>query len=107
MSEKLKKYILEEASELSEASFILCTKRPWFRAKIHIFKSLKTLLEFKTDNPTIQVNKLPILLEVIEIEENYNENQFRRSLKQMPHWYFHSQINNSTPHPPAGSLPQQ
>lgn len=107
MSDELTKYILEEASELSEASFILCTKRPWFRAKIHMFKSLKSLLEYETDNPTIQVNKLPILLEVIEIEENYNENQFRRSLKQMPHWYFHSQLNDPKLRPPRGNSQQQ
>lgn len=92
MSEKLKKYVLETAPESSGAVFVLCTKRPWFRAKVHNFSTLKPLLEFKTDNPTIQVLKLPILLEVIEIEENYNINQFRRSLSNLPHWYYYTQI---------------
>lgn len=92
MSEKLKKYVLETAPDNSGAVFVLCTARPWFRAKVHIFRTLKPLLDYKTENPTIQINKLPILIEVIEIEENYNINQFRRSLKNLPQWYYYTQI---------------
>ncbi len=50
-------------------------------------------LKFDSANPKVQVHKLPIWLEVVEIESDFNEKYFDRSLKQMAHWYFFTQID--------------
>ncbi len=92
MSEKLKKYSIEAASESSEAAFIFCNSRPCFKAKVHKFSNFKDYFSFESQNATIQVHKLPILLEVVEIEENFYQKHFEKSFKQMAHWYYFTQI---------------
>ena len=92
-SDKLKKYSIETASDNSEAVFVLSTKRPVFRAVVHRFENFSDFIKFDTANPKVQVHKLPIWLEVVEIEPEFNEKYFERSLKQMAHWYFFTQIN--------------
>ena len=88
-----KKYQIERASENSEALFLLCTNRPKFRAKVHTFDNHVQSQEFHAENSLIQqVRKLPIYLEVVEIEENYKPNQLKRSLKNLSDWYYYSML---------------
>lgn len=94
------KYVLikndKAASENSEAAFILCTRNPKFLAEIKTFRILKELDSYIPTNPYIQIrDNLPIILEVVEIEEPYTEKALQGALKYMAKWYYYNVISNS------------
>lgn len=93
------KYVLLEnnkaASESSEAAFILCTHKPKFMAEIKQFRTLSELDSYSTENLFVQVrDNLPIILQVVEVEEEHTLNQLLSALKYMAKWYYYAHLKN-------------
>lgn len=86
-----KKFRFEAASD-TEAAFIFCEYNPVMRAKVITFRTHREMDEYQTDHLTIQVRKqLPILLEVVEVEQNSKAN-IATNLKRMAEWYFYTEL---------------
>lgn len=81
------KFIIKADSD-QEPAFILSTRRPKFKGLIHKFENEQYLAGFSSENPYERVRNKLMIIEAVEIEENFNPNQLAGSLKRMCDWLY-------------------
>lgn len=88
MSEK--KFSIEAGAD-GQPAFILCLRKPKMKAKICGFKNEKEVDDYLKNSILEKKHSLRIrhrleVLEVVDIEENFKDNQLKGSLKRMADW---------------------
>lgn len=80
------KFEYYEAASDQEAAFILCTRNPYFKAKVLKFRTIVERDLYHTGNPVRSVKNLPLLLEVSAPPDITP--QFLGSFDRMVQWFY-------------------